>query len=260
MEFYSTVQSVLLNDVGTWVRFVISLMIFSLIFGDNVLARLAQHALVGAGAGYAVVMVWQTILRPQLLTPLRQAPAQRVDLWIILGLGILLLLAGGERILTQDAPAMRPPSLVWRSLRAVGAIPAALLLGAGIAIGAIGIVQGTLVPQVERIISRGFAWNAPIDLFLSGLLTLLVTTGALMAFSVQPGRDLYNQPRWVRAFLGAWMGIGRRAIWLSAGVIFARLSASRFSLLIARIEQFQIELEAIGVWQLLESIWSRIRL
>ena len=45
------------------------------------------------------------------------------------------------------------------------------------------------------------------------------------------------------------MAIGKRGLWLMAGVLFARLMASRFSLLIARMSALAAQLDDIGLWE-----------
>ncbi len=46
-----------------------------------------------------------------------------------------------------------------------------------------------------------------------------------------------------------WAAAGKRALWFAAGVLFARLAASRLSLLIARIEYFVEILERTAIWR-----------
>lgn len=49
--------------------------------------------------------------------------------------------------------------------------------------------------------------------------------------------------------LRGWAAVGKRALWFAAGVLFARLAASRLSLLIARIDYFIDILETTTIWQ-----------
>lgn len=49
--------------------------------------------------------------------------------------------------------------------------------------------------------------------------------------------------------LRGWAAVGKRALWFAAGVLFARLAASRLSLLIARIDYFIDILETTAIWQ-----------
>ena len=67
-------------------------------------------------------------------------------------------------------------------------------------------------------------------------MTLLITTATLLYLHVDPARYLAEQPSYVRRVLHGWLWLGQRALWLAAGIIFARLMASRLSLLIARLD------------------------
>lgn len=134
----------------------------------------------------------------------------------------------------------------------LGAIPVALVIGLGIAVITLGSIQGTLAPQSLRAAATGLDGSGGPAQFLLGALMLLITTGALLQLRIKPSRDLADQPAWVRSLLTGWMAIGKRGLWLAAGVIFARLMASRFSLLIARVEFLAGRLETTGLWQWLD--------
>jgi len=55
--------------------------------------------------------------------------------------------------------------------------------------------------------------------------------------------------------LTSWRGIGKRALWFAAGVIFARLLAAHLSLVIGRFQFLLIALQKSLLWQGAESIW-----
>ena len=258
MELTGALETPLLANIGTWLGFVLSLMIFSLIVGDNALARLAQHIVVGAAVGYATVLAWQHVLRPRLVTPLLEAPADHVDLWVPLLLGSILFIAGLLR--TLDSTRRSVTSRWRRGVYDFGGLVAALMVGIAVAVSMVGVFQGTLIPQIWRTAVTGFAWTAAPFAFAMGLLTVAVTTGSLLQLQVDPARDLADQPAWVRAFLLAWMGIGKRALWLTAGVLFARLMLARLSLLIARMNYFLDLLQTANIWRWAESLWRQIAL
>jgi hypothetical protein len=71
----------------------------------------------------------------------------------------------------------------------------------------------------------------------------------LLYLYVDPARYLAEQPVYVRRLLNSWLWLGQRAIWLAAGIIFARLMASRLSLLIARIDYLITTFSATPFWQ-----------
>ena len=250
------------NVAGLWVGLLLSLLIFSRIFGDHLLARLAQYLLVGASLGYLAVLLIQNVLRPRLIQPLLQDPI--TDPWLIvpLLLGVLLFFAGLDRIVQQAKPKSSAPALWRRWLYMLGMVPVALVVGMAIATAIVGTVQGTLLPQFFRAAQRGFPRGGTNGQLVTGLLTLLVTTGALLHLYVEtPNVETPNVKvpagakgaatvggRLASGLLGLWTWVGKRALWLAAGMIFARLIASRLSLLIARFEYFYQAVERIGLW------------
>ena len=217
-----------------WGSLVMTLIIFSGILGDHVLMRVGQHLLVGASLGYLCVLAIQHVLRPRLVAPLIADPTGDPLRWIPLGLGIILLVAGLDRTLRAQRAAA--PSIWQRALHGLGRLPVALLLAVGLSAGIFGLLQGTLFPQFWQAARTAFDPTVSMPIFLAGVLTLLITTATLLYLYVDPARYLAEQPTYVRRVLNGWLWVGQRALWLAAGIIFARLLASRLSLLIARID------------------------
>lgn len=240
---------------GVWVGFVLTLLVFTLLARDNPAARFAQHVIVGATLGFAGVFALQEVLGLRLLTPLLRGDAADLHLWGALALGVILLIAGTERTLAQGRPAAAQRG---RILSLLGRIPVALLLGVGVTTGLLGLVQGTLVPQTLYAVQTGITWGAAPGPFLSGALTLLLAAAALLALTVERERGLAALPAPLRGFAAALLWLGERALWLAAGLLFARLFASRLSLLIDRIAYFFAALQATGLQGWLEAIWSNL--
>ncbi|MDE0180181.1 MAG: hypothetical protein OXL39_02480 [Caldilineaceae bacterium] len=281
-----------LQDAGLLLGLIISLAIGSCLIRDNVLARLAQYILVGAGLGYMAVVAWSNVLWPQLIAPFMADPASWLsaerpeDLQnrLPLLLGLVMWLGGLDLL-------FRPPGK-WsgrRLLRLLAVIPAAILAGAGLGVGLSGALQGTFWPQLAAAVdlSQANLSAAPAGASASGqtqwllrLLTLVITGGVLihlrtgrsgLAGSERPASEPSTRdivPLSTAAgpaplargalakVLAAWEGVGRRALWLAAGMIFARLVAARFTLILARLEYFMFELPRSELWQLL---WAAAR-
>jgi hypothetical protein len=252
MEAAAGVTSAWLDTLGFWLGLLVTLLVLSAMLGDNALARLGQHLVVGAALGYVAVLAVQHVLRPRLWTPLMENASANAPgalwLWTPLALGMLLVVAGLDRTWRTARPGGRLP--LWRrALHGLGRIPVLFLLGVGVAAGLFGSLQGTFIPQFRRTAAIAFDPGASGLFFLIGVLTLLITTATLLYFYLDPARYLAEQPAYVKQLLHGWIWVGQRAVWLAAGLIFARLMASRLSLLIARVEYLVTALYGAAFWQ-----------
>ena len=116
------------------VAVLLTLLVFSRLFGDNPAYRLAQYLFVGVSLGYAFVVVYHQVLRPAAIGTLASAgdPSTlglRLAPWL---LGLLLL----TRVTGRQA-------ISW-----LANIPLALLFGVGTALAIGGALLGTLLPQL----------------------------------------------------------------------------------------------------------------
>jgi hypothetical protein len=252
------------DHLGVVVGFLLSLAIFSFILRDNWLVRLAQYLLVGVSLGYVAVIVWQSVLWLRLLRPLLDSPPMLLQrtvpaamdafwlYWAPLGLGLILWIAGIDAL--RGSTGVRP-SRLRSGLRLLVIVPMGILVGVAIGVGIAGAIQGTFVPQFLRGADLGLPAGPP-GFLLVGMLTLLITSGALI--HLQLGKVLMadrNLPGFLVAVLKGWGWIGERALWLTAGFLFAQLFTSRITLLIARLEYFLYDLRTSDLW-----IWLSARL
>jgi hypothetical protein len=207
----------LTEPVGMMVAFVLTLLIFSYLLGDNPLFRLAQALLVGVGVGYGIVVAFHYVLVPRL------------------------------SLLTTDWLLVVPPLLLglllwtklWPSWSRVGNVSVAFILGVGVALAIGGALFGTLVPQVRAtLLSFDPADYPPVadsNPTLDAGLIVVGTICTLLSFYFRapaPGR---------RAGLGAVLvhfagRLGRYFIMIALGALFANMVMSRVSLLLGRIE------------------------
>ena len=284
MSPFSSGLPSIMEDAGLVVGLAVSLMIGSYIVRDSFLARLGQYVLVGAGLGYTAVLVLRNVLWPRLLAPLIADPRswesatgpELLNLWLPLVLGVLMW-GGGLELLRRP-----PVSFGGRSLlRMLAAVPAAILGGVVLGVAVSGALQGTLWPQLAAAVAvtEGQA-GAGQATWLVRFLTVLITGGVLIHLQIGPtvgaienGRPSSGpssseggesaeegRPRLYRmvflTLLRVWEGIGRRALWLAAGIIFARLVAARFSLALSRLDYFLFDVPRSDLWQLL---WAFLR-
>lgn len=291
MSTFSGGLPVAWESAGLLIGFFISLAIGSYLIRDSFLARMGQYVLIGAGLGYMAVLVWRNALWPRLFEPLIEGsiswPAWQEPAlwqsWVPLLLG-LLMWGGGLEMLR------RPPGRMGarRILRILAVIPAAILGGVVLGVSLSGALQGTLWPQLAAALEspRAASLAAPDVSAAAGqttwllrIFTLLITGGVLIHLQSdrtaagedsrtpsQPSlleelegsekvRISLNRPL-VRRFWRLWEGVGRRALWLAAGVIFARLVAARLTLVLARLEYLLFEFPRNELWQFL---WAAIQ-
>lgn len=124
-------MTISLDQIGLWVGFALTLMIFSYLLGDNFLYRIAIYALSGLAAGVLVVVTFESLLLPFFRAALGSGDirAWSVAFFPVL-LGVLLLLKGTRRY------------------SHIGNLGLAYMVGVGAAVALLGAVSGTLIPLV----------------------------------------------------------------------------------------------------------------
>lgn len=234
----------LLSNIGLWVGLVITLLTLSLALGDNALARLAMHLLVGASLGYATLMAFHYVVGLRVIEPISEGQGQQLVIPLILA--AILLIAGADRIFRQGSVA-GSEGMVRRVVQTAGVIPLAILLGVGLAAGVVGVVQGTLFAQARAVVVDTFAAGRVGLPLWTGILTLLLTTATLLALTVDRKVHIEPLPRPLRAALGAWYWVGERALWVASGILVARVFAARLPLLVDRIDSIVIVWQTSGI-------------
>lgn len=129
----------LFDLIGIFVGFIFTIMVFSYVFGDNVLFRVAIHVFIGVAAGYMAVVVAYNVIWPQMLAPLLGLLTGNWQAALPSFLGILLAILLFTKISPRLAELSSPVM--------------AYLVGVGAAAAIGGAVLGTLFPQVRA------TWN-----------------------------------------------------------------------------------------------------
>lgn len=211
----------LMDLVGGFLGFFLTLFVFSYILGDNLLFRLAIHLFVGVSAGFVAAAVFYSVIWPQLLRPLVMgALEERLLVVVPLLLSLMLLAKAFPRISVIGSPVM------------------AFLVGVGAATIVGGALLGTLFPQIRASFSL-LDPNAAIQsgtnigsMLFNGSLVLVGTAVTLVSFQFGT-RFTHNaslQTAWKIIF---W--VGRFFIAITFGVIFAGVYAAVLTVLIERI-------------------------
>ncbi|TMQ50684.1 MAG: hypothetical protein E6K71_01960 [Candidatus Eisenbacteria bacterium] len=67
------------HDIGIWIAALLTLGIYSFLYKDNPAYKLCEHLFVGVSAGYYVVLMYFSVVKPNLLDPLFTVyPALRI--------------------------------------------------------------------------------------------------------------------------------------------------------------------------------------
>jgi len=199
---------------AVWIAAILTLMVYSYLFADNPLYRIAEHLFVGSSVGYAAVIIVHTILRPRLFEPLQRDPASNWPYFIPLLLGLLLLTKAHG-------------SLAWLGNTSLG-----FLFGVGAALAIGGALLGSLLPQIQASwvsvspVTAGGSRAAVDNLFLA-----VGTIGTLAYFYFTMG--VSKGPS--RAFIRAWAAVGKWVMLITFGAIFGNRIMAYVSLLIERV-------------------------
>ncbi|MCP5099436.1 MAG: hypothetical protein GY943_28105 [Chloroflexi bacterium] len=206
------------ETTGLLIGFILTLLIYSYLLGDNPLYRIAAHLLIGVSAAYAAVVILRQVLFP-IYTLISQDPTNLENLiWFVpIFLALLLLLK-------------RLPTISW-----LGNLSLALMVGVGAAVALTGAISGTLLPQVTVA--------SPANPIFSGqgsgqgIVTAVLTACTLATFQFTGKTDstgTWAQPGWQRSF-----GIlGRIVITITFGALFAGVLNTSLILLSDRLGLF----------------------
>lgn len=197
--------------------FLLSLMIFSYLIGDNPLFRFAVSLFIGVSAGYAAVIIVFQVIYPRLIYPLITGSIiDRSFTLIPLALSILLFFK---------------PS---RNLSALGGIPMALLLGAGAAFAIGGAVTGTILPQSLSTVEL-FDLTPGENNIVEGIIILAGTVTTLMYFYF--GAKFENGKPMRRAgWIEAVARVGQVFLFVTLGSIYAGVFITSITALVDRIQ------------------------
>lgn len=121
----------------SFVGLVLTLMVFSYVFGDNLFFRVALTVLVAISAGFTTAVLITKVLIPLLINPLSSARGWGW-VWAIVPLLLAILVA----------------LMIIPRLSKLGKIPLALLIGVFASLTIFGVVRGTLAPQLLSIINK----------------------------------------------------------------------------------------------------------
>ena len=192
--------------IGTWLAGFLTLAIFSFLYKDNPVYKLAEHIYVGVSAGYWLIYVAFFDVYPMLIQGFQDETG--LERWILLVPGALGLIMLSRWF----------PKTAWLSRW-----PIAFTVGIGAGLGITANIQGYVMPQMQATLLPVTGWN--IVSLNNVSLTVGVITTILYFYFSKPHKGALG-----------WMArVGIVFIMVSFGASFGYTLMARISLLIGRL-------------------------
>ena len=211
----------LLDFIEVGLGFLLTILIFSYLLGDNPFFRLAIHIFIGVSAAYVAIITINNVLIPRLILPLIKG-------------------SGGDRLLSL---LLLIPSLFLLTkvtpLRKAGNWSVAILVGIGAAVSIGGAVTGTLFPQILGTINSvdPSAYSISTNLWdqaINGFIIILGTVTTLLYFHFgtleKPG-----QPSERSQLIERISKIGKVFLAITFGALYAGVYLSALAALVERL-------------------------
>jgi hypothetical protein len=186
-----------MEDIGLIAGFVLTLMVFSYLLGDNILYRLAVYVFVGLVAGYVTVITVDSVLIPWFESTLTS------DDPVQLGVGLVPVLFGLLLLFKT-----------FGRLGRLGNLGIGLIIGVGAAVALAGALTGTLIPLTLDTVdadSRGT---------LDALLLFIGVASSLMYFQYVARRQPDGSARQIAPVRAVGV-IGQGVIVVTLGALYA---------------------------------------
>jgi hypothetical protein len=228
----------LLDFIGLALGFLLTILVFSYLLGDNPFFRLAIHVFIGVSAAYVALVTINNVLIPRLIIPLFQG-------------------SRGERLLSI---LLFIPSLFLffkvTPLRRVGNWSVAILVGIGAAAAVGGAITGTLFPQILGTINSVDpaaydVTNSRLNQIFNGIIIVLGTLTTLIYFHFGtqdiPGRQDKRLP-----IIENISQVGNVFLAITFGALYAGVFLTALAALVERLTFVWDFLNRIG-FQLFQS-------
>ncbi len=211
-----------IETIGIWVAAIFTIGIYSFLYKENPLYRLAEHLVVGISTGYLITISYTRVLEPRLINPLSNGEE---GAWVLLIPAILGLL-----YITRFFP-----NVAWLSR-----YPMAFIMGASMGVGFPLSMKAQVLRQLEATIIPLYQPGLPWDVAIGNIVIVLGTLAALIYF-------FFSKPH-KGFFFGGGSKAGIWIIMICFGATFGFTVMGRISLLIGRIQFLLYEwLPTIGI-------------
>jgi len=209
--------------IGAFLGFVLTLLVFSYLIGDNPLFRITLHMFIGVSAGFAAVVVIYNIILPRLFVPIfiNNRSEQILSLFPLILAGLLF-------------------SKISPRFAFIGNLPMSYLVGVSAAAAIGGAVTGTLIPQVLAsmnlfAVQSNQAFDANVGLRLVNGIIILIGTVATLAYFQFGIFSQANEKTQFQTWIDGLGQIGQVFIALTFGFLFAGILSAALTALIGRV-------------------------
>ena len=207
--------------ISAIIGFLLTVMIFSYLIGDNLLFRIAIYLFIGVASGYAAAV----IVRDFLFTRFQSLP---LDNPIQLLIGLIPFFFAVTLL------AKLSPRISW-----IGNFAMAVLVGVGAATAIGGALIGTLIPQAEAAMDavnfRSASSSSGAVFSLIEGAVMLVGTVVTLAYFQFGAKQTADGTVKRNAVVEMLAGLGRIFIAITFGVIFAGVYMAALTAMIERL-------------------------
>ena len=222
----------LTDFIGLALGFLLTILIFSYLIGDNPFFRLAIHIFIGVSAAYVAIITVNNVLIPRLIMPLINGSQGERLLSIILFIPSIFLFF-------KVTP-----------LRRAGNWAVAILVGIGAAAAIGGAITGTLFPQILGTINSVDSSAYTIttsrwDQAINGLIIVIGTITTLLYFHFGT-QDIPGQSDERLQFIEVISKIGKVFLAITFGALYAGVYLSALAALVERLSFIWDFLNNIG--------------
>ncbi len=197
--------------------FILTIMIFSYIFGDNPLFRIATYFFIGVSSAYVFVLIFYQVFLPKLILPLLTGDLNQKAIQLIpIILSSLLIFK------------------LFNKTSSIGNTSLAFLVGSGAAIILTSAFSGTLLPMIDMI-TEPFSLNSlNFSNLMGGIILLIGAVSSLLYFQFSTIVDGEYQTI-LSKIMHTLKKIGTIFIGITLGSIFAGVIISSVLALIERV-------------------------
>ena len=220
--------------IGLSLGFLLTIIIFSYLLGDNPFFQLATHIFIGVSAAYVALVTVNNVLIPRLIIPLLSGTRSEQIL-------SLLLLIPGLFLFTKATP-----------FRKAGNWVVAIMVGIGAAAAVGGAITGTVFPQTLAAV-QGFdfldKYQYPFHVkLINGFFLTLGTITTLIYFHFST-RSQPEKPDQSKTLLRKAGQVGEIYIAITFGALFAGVYLAALAALVDRLS---------FLWEFLNNIGAQL--